>query len=136
MVKISRKNSQCVVEALTELKDWSHLFKSITPDNGKEFAKHNEISKILDCDFFFPNPGEPWQRGTNESFNGELRRYFPKKTDFSNVSDEEIQSVVDQLNNRPMKVLGGYTPAEMMHKAIHNLDKPVYFYTPIRVINY
>ena len=136
VIKIPRKTSTCVLEALTSLKEWAWMFKSITPDNGKEFAKFKEIAKILDCDIFFPKPGQPWKRGTNENFNGELRRFFSKRTDFSLCSDDEIREVVDLLNNRSMLVLGGYSPSEMIYKVINGLDKPVRFTKITRVINH
>jgi IS30 family transposase len=58
------------------------------------------------------NPDEAWQRGSNENANGRIRRFYPKGTDFSKITDEELQEVVDFWNNRPMKCLGGRTPYE------------------------
>ena len=60
--------------------------KTITPDRGKEFSRHEEISKVLnDVQFYFPEPHQPWQRGTNENTNGLLREYFPKKQDLTEI---------------------------------------------------
>lgn len=72
---------------------------SITPDRGKKFSKHAEVSAVLnDVPFYFPQPHQPWKRGTNENTNGLLREYFPKGVDLSKYSDEYIQSKVDELN--------------------------------------
>lgn len=89
--------------------------KTITPDNGKEFAQFKDISEGLDgVPLYFAHPGRPWERGTNENTNGLLREYFPKRQDLSDITSEEIQHVEDELNNRPRKVLGFKTPAEIL----------------------
>ncbi len=88
--------------------------KSITPDRGKEFAKHAEITKALhDTPFYFPNPHAPWERGTNENTNGLLREYFPKSFDFDACPDEVIAQVIDKLNHRPRKCLNWRSPFEV-----------------------
>lgn len=95
---------------------------SITPDRGKEFARHAEITEALNgVQFYFPLPRHPWQRGTNENTNGLLREYFPKGTDFSKISDEYIQSKVDELNKRPRKCLGYLTPYEVYYSTLLHL---------------
>ena len=89
---------------------------SITPDRGKEFAHHCEITEALNgVDFYFPQPHQPWKRGTNENTNGLLREYFPKGDDLSRYSDEYIQSKVDELNKRPRKCLNYLTPYEVYY---------------------
>lgn len=89
---------------------------SITPDRGKEFAKHADVSAALDdVKFYFPLPHHPWQRGTNENTNGLLREYFPKGTDFDTISEAYVQSKVAELNMRPRKCLGFKTPYEVYH---------------------
>ncbi|SCY78417.1 IS30 family transposase, partial [Flavobacterium caeni] len=65
---------------------------------------------------YFANPYSSWERGTNENTNGLIRRFFPKKTDFSNVSKEQLLEAQNKLNNRPRKVLGFLTPNEMMKR--------------------
>ncbi len=94
---------------------------SITPDRGKEFAKHSEVSAELDnVKFYFPLPSHPWQRGTNENTNGLLREYFPKGTDFDTITEAYIQSMVAELNMRPRKCLGYRTPYEIYYsKSLH-----------------
>lgn len=82
-VKISLLNSKSADEirekTLAALKDWRPWLKTITTDNGKEFAQHQEIAKSLEIDYFFAHPYHSWERGANENFNGLLRQYFPKK---------------------------------------------------------
>jgi IS30 family transposase len=86
---------------------------TITSDNGIEFTRHETIASRLDADFFFADPYSSWQRGTNENTNGLVRQYFPKKSDFTVLSDSDIQFVADRLNNRPRKCLGFRTPIEV-----------------------
>jgi len=76
--------------------------KSITADNGKEFAGHQYITDEY-CDFFFANPYSPWERGSNENLNGLIRQYIPKSSDFSEYTDEQIKQIEIKLNNRPRK---------------------------------
>ena len=91
--------------------------KSITLDNGPEFAEFQEIEKQLKTTIYFADPYSPWQRGSNENMNGLLRFFFPKGTDFRLVSDEKLQYVVDLINNRPRKCLGWLSPLEFIsHK--------------------
>lgn len=88
---------------------------TITSDNGSEFAGHKKIALYLGADFFFADPYSSWQRGTNENTNGLVRQYFPKKSDFTVLSDPDIQLVADRLNNRPRKTLGFRTPYEIFY---------------------
>lgn len=86
---------------------------TITVDNGMEFGGFKDLEKMLMTPIYFSHPGCPWERGSNENCNGLLRRYFPKGTDFADVSEEELQEIVDKLNDRPRKVLGYRTPREV-----------------------
>lgn len=90
-----------------------HPLHSITPDRGKEFAKHAEVTEALHVEFYFALPHHPWQRGTNENTNGLLREYFPKGEPIDGFSDEEVRMVYDKLNQRPRKRLGYRTPHEV-----------------------
>ena len=84
--------------------------KTLTYDNGKEFAKHLFIDDVLDSQGYFAHPYSSWERGLNENTNGLIRQYFPKRTDFAGVSDEEIAIVERKLNRRPRKCLDRKTP--------------------------
>ena len=87
---------------------------TITADNGKEFAYHEQITAALGTIVYFAHPYHSWERGLNESTNGLLRQYWPKCTDFRQVNQEEVSTVITKLNNRPRKTLGYKTPAQLM----------------------
>jgi len=87
--------------------------ETITLDRGKEFAGFAEVERAVGAVTYFALPHHPWQRGTNENTNGLLREYFPKGTDFAEVTDEEVRSVYDEINKRPRKCLGYLTPYEV-----------------------
>ena len=93
---------------------------SITPDRGKEFARHAAVAEELGVKIYFPPPYQPWQRGTNENTNGLLREYCPKHQDIAQYSDEYIEKAVWALNNRPRKCLQWRTPYEVyFEQALH-----------------
>ena len=92
------------------------LRKTMTVDNGKEFASFKQIEQKVGVKVYFADPYAAWQRGTNENTNGLLRRYFPKGFDFSRVSNYLVAKVVKKLNNRPRKCLGYRTPREVLSK--------------------
>jgi len=109
---ISRKAEvvkETVIQMLMPYKD--KVF-TITTDNGKEFALHEEIGKNLECGVYFAHPYSSWERGLNENTNGLVRQYFPKRTDFQFVTENDIILVEDKLNARPRKTLGYQTPEE------------------------
>lgn len=95
------------------------LKKRFTVDNGKEFAAHKELSEATGMNVYFCDPYSPWQRGTNENTNGLLRQFFPKGTSFADVTDEDLQHIVDMINNRPRKRLNFLTPFEVLKKFFH-----------------
>lgn len=86
---------------------------SITFDNGTEFARCRRLEKHLGIQLYYADPGCPYQRGTNENTNGLIRQYFPKGTDFRDVTHYEARQVETLLNNRPRACLGFRTPAEV-----------------------
>jgi len=98
-----------ILRVLGPLADHVH---TVTCDNGSEFARHASLSSSLKAQFFFAHPYASWERGLNENTNGLVRQYFPKRTDLSHITDEEIQTVMDKLNTRPRKTLGYRTPNE------------------------
>ena len=94
---------------------------SITPDRGKEFALHEEVTRCLGVPFFFPLPHHPWERGTNENTNGLIREYLPKGCDMKKFSDSEIGWIQNELNMRPRKCLGFRTPHEVYFSEVLHL---------------
>jgi len=114
--KVPTKSAQTVAEAVcSSLLPVKDKVLTITSDNGVEFMRHQAIADALDADFFFADPYSSWQRGTNENTNGLVRQYFPKKTDFTNLSESDVQFVADRLNNRPRKSLLFRTPYEVFN---------------------
>ena len=87
--------------------------KSISLDNGSEFADFRKIEEELHTRVYFAEPHKPWQRGTNENTNDILRFFYPKGFDFLSISQEDLDAVVDLINNRPRKCLDWHTPAEI-----------------------
>ena len=87
--------------------------RSLAWDRGTEMADHEAISHATGVPVFFCDPCSPWQRPTNENTNGLLRQYFPKGTDLSVHSPQDLRRVQRELNNRPRKSLGGRTPAQV-----------------------
>ncbi len=101
------------------LRKVKRLIHTITADNGKEFAKHEEIAQKLEINFYFCKPYHSWERGANENTNGLIRQYIPKGTDFSEVTDKQIKRIENILNNRPRKRLGYLTPNEKFKQIIN-----------------
>ena len=114
IAKVYRKTAEAVTEAiirlLKPLATWVH---TITADNGREFANHQKIAKALKAKFYFAHPFSSWERGLNENTNGLIRQYFPKKHDFTTITQIQIEKVMDRLNNRPRKSLGIKTPNQV-----------------------
>jgi IS30 family transposase len=97
---------------LTPFKDLTH---TITSDNGLEFANHENISKALECDYYFCHPYSSWERGLNEYTNGLIRQYIPKGSSFEDITQKDIQEIEDKINHRPRKNLGWKTPYEVFY---------------------
>lgn len=87
--------------------------KSMTYDQGREMARHKEITAVAGLPIYFADPHSPWQRGTNENTNGLLREYLPKGANLNTFSHEDLADIAYQLNNRPRKCLGFRTPQEV-----------------------
>jgi IS30 family transposase len=96
---------------------------SLTWDQGTEMAQHSRLKIDTGIEVYFCDPRSPWQRGTNENTNGLLRQYFPKGTDLSVYSADEISAVAAALNARPRKTLGWKTPAETLDQLLSSMKK-------------
>jgi IS30 family transposase len=96
------------------------LRRSLTWDRGKELSQHAQFKIETGVPVYFADPQAPWQRGTNENTNGLLRQYFPKGTDLSRWSAEEIEAVAHTLNSRPRKTLAWKTPAEALDELLRS----------------
>ena len=115
--QVDSKSADDVTKAtISLLKPYKDIVHTITADNGKEFAYHEKISEALETEFYFAHPYSSWERGLNENTNGLLRQYFPKKTDFKNVSQKEVSFAVKRLNTRPRETLGFKTPDYLLNK--------------------
>jgi len=120
-VKAQTKKACEVAQAAIEvLLDYpASWLKTATFDNGPEFALHERIAEALPLQVYFADPYSAYQRGTNENTNGLIRRYLPKGTSFADLTQRQLDSFVDQMNNRPRKCLGYRTPNEVFQN-IHN----------------
>ena len=93
-----------------------HAVKSITADNGSEFAHHYQLADTLGVPTYFADPYSAYQRGSNEHFNGRLRRYLPKGTSFHDLTQQDLDEITSEINNRPRKCLDWATPTEVFHE--------------------
>jgi len=109
----AQETKEGIIARLKPLKEW---VKTLTSDNGKEFASHLNISEKLEASFYFCTPYHSWERGLNENTNGLVRQYFPKGMDFSTLTAADVQRVENLLNNRPRKTLNYYSPNEVFAK--------------------
>ena len=102
--------SRAIVKLLNPLKAVVH---TMTSDNGKEFAEHEAIAQELSLKYFFADAYASWQRGLNENTNGLLRQYFPKKSDFLAITEEQLKEAENKINDRPRKMLNFETPMQI-----------------------
>jgi len=124
LVPIKGKDAKTVKEAFAEVFQEidPSLRLSMTYDRGLEMAEHKALTEETGVKVYFADPNSPWQRGTNENTNGLIRQYFPKGTDFSKVTLEEIKFAQHQLNNRPRKVLDWETPFKEFRNLVGALE--------------
>jgi len=124
LIKASGKTAKEVEQAiLSKLIPIQDFVLTLTADNGKEFARHQQISEALNSDFFFAKPYHSWERGLNEHTNGLVRQYFPKSMSFDEVTQVQLDEVEILLNNRPRKVLQYLTPIEVFNQLC--LETPI-----------
>ncbi len=102
---------QALIDVFGHLPDG--LRRTLTWDQGSEMAQHALVAEHLSGGVFFCDPASPWQRGTNENANGLLRQYFPKRTDLSVHTRDDLLAVETRLNTRPRKILNGASPADI-----------------------
>ena len=109
----SSKHAAPITQGIIELLKWDARVTTITFDNGKEFAGHQEVASALDADCYFVHPYSSWERGTNENTNGLIRQYLPKSRNLKEVSIEEDVMIMDKLNLRSRKRLDFKVPCEV-----------------------
>jgi IS30 family transposase len=114
-VKVADKSAETVTQAtLAAMRKLPpEKVKTMTFDNGKEFAGFKELERGLEMRSYFAHPYHSWERGTNENTNGLLRQFFPKGMDFGKIMQSDVDIALELLNNRPRKCLNYRTPAEV-----------------------
>lgn len=126
LAKADNKTTAAVVGGIIErMQHIAALVHTVTFDNGREFAQHEQIAEQLGSEIYFAKPYHSWERGLNENTNGLVRQYFPKKSTFDNISPQELQNVENKINSRPRKVLGFRTPLEVFGKACQSINIPL-----------
>lgn len=120
LIKIDSKNADDFAVALTRevMRVPSELRLSLTWDQGSEMARHKDFTVATDVKVYFCDPHSPWQRGSNENTNGLLRQYFPNGQDLSGYTQEQLDAVARELNERPRQTLGWSTPAAALQRLL------------------
>ena len=122
--KLTRKTAEQTASAVV-CKLRQYIAHTITFDNGSEFTKHEQITEALGTKVYFADPYSSWQRGANENTNRQLRAYLPKRTDIRNLTQEELDSIAWELNNKPRRRLQWHTPQEVYDWLVQNPGKPL-----------
>ena len=123
-MQVDSKKAEDVTRATIKLlRPYKELVHTITSDNGKEFAYHDQIADQLNTEVYFAHPYSSWERGLNDNTNGLLRQYFPKGTDFKQVSQDQVDQAISKLNGRPRKLLEYKRPEQLFlaHTALQKV---------------
>lgn len=118
--KMAKRDAQSLNAAL--VKEFDSIpkkgRKTLTNDNGPEFAAHKALRRLLEMEVYFAHPYHSWERPVNENTNRQLRRFFPKKTRFEEIEEWELDWAVNLINNKPRKRLNHHTPSDVFHTLI------------------
>jgi IS30 family transposase len=120
IIKNPSKHSKIVIDGIDNVLASlpPALRRSITVDQGTEFAFYQQLEAKFDLKVYFCDPHSPWQKGANENFNGRLRHFFPKKSDISSLTQSDLDRIAAQINTTPRKCLGYKTPNEAFSAAL------------------
>ncbi len=133
IMKLPNRKAETIRKAIDRIErttpDFRQRFRSITTDNGSEFLQYELLRQSIHSgtrfDIWYCHSFAAWEKGTNENHNRMIRRFFPKGTDFSRITQKQVQAVQDWMNNYPRKILGWNTPAQML-KELAILEKDRY----------
>jgi len=120
MRKIANESTTAFINSLKD-----YYVESLTVDNGSENKDHQKISEELNADVYFCHPYHSWEKGTNENTNGLVRRYLPRSTSLENITQDDLDDIAWELNNRPRKSLQYNTPQEMLELEYSKLELSV-----------
>lgn len=122
IAKLADRTASSACAAMVKLLEpIAQRVKTVTTDNGSEFAHHERFDAQLGCQSYFCRPYASWQRGTNENTNGLIRQYVPKGRELSTVSQQEIDLIMHRLNHRPRKRLGFKTPHQVFIQSLNRV---------------
>ena len=108
----TKESDQVAIAIIMILKKFE--VKTITYDNGLEFSKHGFVNDLVGSESYFCKPYRSWEKGGVENYNGLVRQYFPKGSDFTGITSQRLQEVEDELNERPRNILGYESPNDLL----------------------
>ena len=122
--KLTRRTAEQTARAVIRQLS-NKIAHTITFDNGSEFTQHGEITKALGVAVYFADPYSSWQRGANENLNRQLRAYLPKRSDIRDLTQEELDNIAWELNNKPRRKLNWHTPQEVYEWLVQHPSRPL-----------